>query len=82
MLVNKIITHRIGNRLRQSGSGLAGINLRDYGIERKFSWDRGIDEPYWGPSLGNKSFLKSDDAHVAWFLCLFALFVWLFSHSK
>ena len=32
----KIITHRIGNRLRQSGSGLAGINLRDYGIERKF----------------------------------------------
>ena len=36
MLVNKIITHRIGNRLRQSGSGLAGINLRDYGIERKF----------------------------------------------
>ena len=35
-----------------SGSGLANKSLRDYGIEENFGHDSGIEEPYWGPSLG------------------------------
>ena len=37
------------NFMKSSGSGLAGINRRDYGIVKNFSRDRGIEESIGDP---------------------------------
>ena len=37
------------NFMISSGSGLAGINRRDYGIVKNFSLDRGIEESIGDP---------------------------------
>ena len=37
------------NFMKSSGSGLAGINRRDYGIVKNFSLDRGIEESIGDP---------------------------------